>query len=190
MLILASESLRRRQLLELAGLEFRCEPSHVDESVPEGLAAEDVPEYLAQKKAEDIWKAHPDDVVLGADTLVVFEGEILGKPHSDEEAYEMLRSLSGEVHHVYTGVAIHSREKTVSFTSVTKVEFYDLTDEEIRAYIATGEPRDKAGAYAIQGKGSLFIKRIHGDYYTVMGLPLAEVVRHLPESVKKSGGQA
>lgn len=184
MLILASQSPRRKELLEQAGLAYVCDPSRADEQIPSGLAAEDVPEYLAAKKAEEVFLRHPDDVVLGADTLVVFEGQILGKPKSAQEAYEMLSRLSGRVHHVYTGVAILSKEKSVTFTTVTKVEFYPLTEREIRNYIATGEPMDKAGAYGIQGKGFLLVKRIHGDYYTVMGLPIAEVVRHLPGCIR------
>lgn len=184
MLILASQSPRRRELLAMVGLDFRCEPSQADESIPEDMPAEDVPEFLAERKAEDIFASHPDDVVLGVDTLVVFNGQILGKPRSREEAFDILSRLSGQVHHVYTGVAIISRERKFTFTTVTKVEFYELTEADILRYIDTGDPMDKAGAYGIQGRGSLFVKRIHGDYYSVMGLPLAEVVRHLPDAVK------
>ncbi len=184
MLILASQSPRRKELLTLAGLPFSCEPSHADESIPNGMAPEDVPEYLAGRKAKDVFARHPDDVVLGVDTLVVLHGQILGKPKTPEEACGILRSLSGQVHRVYTGVDILSRERESTFTDVTKVEFYDLTEEEIRWYVSTGEPMDKAGAYGIQGKGALFVRRIHGDFYSVMGMPLAKVVRHLPDSVK------
>lgn len=179
MLILASKSPRRRELLDLAGLTYDCIPSQADETIPEGMAAEEVPEYLAVKKAEEVWEKHPQDVVLGSDTLVLMDGEPLGKPHTAEEAREMLHFLSGKAHYVYTGVAILSKDKKAAFTTVTKVEFYNLTEEEIEEYIATGEPMDKAGAYGIQGKGSLLVKRIAGDYYTVVGLPIAEVVRHL-----------
>ena len=181
MLILASQSPRRKELLELAGLTFTCLPSRGEEIVPEGMPAAEEPEYLAGKKAEEIFAAHPEDVVIGSDTLVLLDGKPLGKPHSEEEAFAMLRALSGREHEVCTGVAILSPQGRESFTSVTKVEFYPLSDEEIRAYIRTGEPMDKAGAYGIQGKGSLLIRRIDGDYYTVVGLPLAEVVRRLPK---------
>ncbi|MDD6212464.1 MAG: Maf family protein [Clostridiales bacterium] len=184
MLFLASQSPRRKELLDLAGLKYICEPANVDELVPDELAVEKIPEYLAKKKAAKVLSDHPHDVVLGADTIVVWNGEVLGKPQSDYEAFEMLRKLSGSVHHVYTGVAILSEENPIAFTTVTEVEFYQLTDREIRDYIATGEPMDKAGAYGIQGKGALLVKRIQGDYYTVVGLPIGEVVRHLPTDIK------
>lgn len=179
MLILASKSPRRRELLDLAGLEYICIPSDADENVPEDLVPAQVPEYLAVKKADAVLAAHPEDMVLGSDTLVVCDGQIMGKPENEQDAFRMLRQLSGKAHQVYTGVAILSAGKRDSFTTVTDVEFYPLTDEEIWAYIHTGEPMDKAGAYGIQGKGSLLVKGIRGDYFTVVGLPVAEVARHL-----------
>ena len=181
MLILASKSPRRRELLDLAGLTYTCIPSDVDETVPEGMAPEDMPEYLAAKKAEAVLAGHPGDTVLGSDTLVILDGEVMGKPATQQEARDMLNSLSGRVHYVYTGVAILSAQRRCTFTTCTKVEFYPLTEEEIEDYICSGEPMDKAGAYGIQGRGSLLVKRIQGDYYTVVGLPIAEVVRHLRE---------
>ena len=179
-LILASQSPRRRELLTLAGLEFDCIPSHAEERIPEGIAAKDVPAFLAECKARDILRSHPGNVVLGSDTIVVCDDEILGKPSDEEEAYQMLSELSGRTHKVYTGVAILSGETRKIFTTETSVEFYPLTEKEIRDYIKTGEPMDKAGAYGIQGRGALLVKKIDGDYYTVMGLPIAEVVRNLP----------
>ena len=179
MLILASTSPRREELLHLAGLEFTCIPANADESIPTGVPVEDIPEYLAVKKAESVQEGHPEDVILGADTLVELDGIILGKPGDERSAFHMLQRLSGKTHHVYTGVAILKGEQKISFTTVTKVEFYSLTDEEIWDYIKTGEPMDKAGAYGIQGKGALLVKRIQGDYYTVMGLPIGDVVRQL-----------
>ena len=183
MLILASKSPRRRELLELAGIPYSCIPSQADEEIPAGMPSEMVPEYLAVKKAEEVLGQNEDAVVLGSDTLVLLEGEPLGKPHSEEEAFAMLRRLSGKTHQVCTGVAILSRGKRVSFTSMTEVEFYALSDEEIRDYIATGEPMDKAGAYGIQGRGALLVKEIRGDYYTVVGLPIAETVRVLKQFI-------
>lgn len=179
MLILASGSPRRKELLEMVGRPYRCVPSEADETVPEGMEPQDIPEFLAVKKAEAVLAKYPEDMVLGADTVVELDGQVLGKPHSEEEAAQMLRMLSGETHMVYTGVAILSSDQKAHFTTVTKVEFYPLTEDEIQEYIATGEPMDKAGAYGIQGRGALLVKRIHGDFYTVMGLPVGEVERHL-----------
>ena len=179
MIILASQSPRRRELLTLAGVSFECIPSGVEEKVPEGLALEKLPEYLSGLKAGDVALRHPGNIVIGSDTLVEFDGTALGKPRGRADAARMLRALSGRCHQVYTGVTIVSPLGTESFTSVTEVEFYELTDAEIEAYIDTGEPMDKAGAYGIQGFGSVLVKRINGDYFTVMGLPLAETVRRI-----------
>ena len=165
--------------MELAGLEFVCMPSDVDESIPEGLTVDKYTEYLSGIKAADIAERRPEDTVIGSDTLVELDGEVLGKPHTEAEAADMLRRLSGRTHRVFTGVTIISPKGRDSFTSVTEVEFYPLTDAQIGAYIATSEPMDKAGAYGIQGRGALLVKGIRGDYYTVMGFPIAEVVRHL-----------
>jgi len=165
--------------MELAGLEFTCIPSNASEEVPEKIALEDVPEYLAIQKAESVLKTHPEDIVMGADTLVELEGVMYGKPENEEEAFRILKTLSGKTHHVYTGVALLAKDWRETFTTVTKVEFFALTDEEIWDYVHTGEPMDKAGAYGIQGKGALLVKRIQGDYHTVVGLPIGELIRHL-----------
>ena len=178
-IILASSSPRRKQLMKMAGLKFAVVPADIPEIIPEGLAPEKESEYLAAVKAGYILEQNKKDIVVGADTTVLCEGRVLGKPKDKAEAKEMLRFLSGKVHEVYTGVAILTEEETDSFTSVTKVEFYDLTDEEIDWYVSTGEPMDKAGAYGIQGFGCRLVKRIEGDYFTVMGLPVAEVVRRI-----------
>lgn len=186
MLVLASQSPRRRELLELAGLTFTCIPSEAEEIIPEGIPAVEVPEYLARQKAEDIAKSHPEDVILGADTIVICGDEILGKPKSEEDACRMLRELSGRTHHVCTGCAIiRPGRKAETFRSVTEVEFYPLSEKEIHHYVKTGEPMDKAGAYGIQGRGALLVRQIRGDYCTVVGLPIAQVWRHLPDSVKQ-----
>ncbi len=184
-IILASASPRRKQLLKMAGLKFSVVPADVPEIIPDGLPAEKESEYLAQIKAGYILYQNPKDLVIGADTTVICEGRVLGKPKDKAEAKEMLRFLSGRVHEVYTGVAIVGEEVNEAFTSVTKVEFYELSDEEIDWYVSTGEPMDKAGAYGIQGFGCRLVKRIEGDYFTVMGLPVAEVARRV-EKIRKN----
>lgn len=179
MIILASNSPRRRELLTMAGIEYTCIPSDAEEIIPEGLPVQKVPEHLSRLKAEAVFASHPEDTVIGSDTIVFIDGMILGKPADKDGAFEMLRRLSGRTHTVYTGVTIMSPRGTDSFTSATDVEFFPLTDDEIRDYIATGEPMDKAGAYGIQGYGCVLVKKIDGDYFTVMGLPIAETVRRL-----------
>ena len=182
-IILASGSPRRKQLMRMAGLLFTVEPADVPEIIPDGMPAEKESEFLASVKAGYVLSQQDekrrDALIVGADTTVLCEGRVLGKPKDKAEAKEMLRFLSGKVHEVYTGVAIVSEDVSESFTSVTKVEFYELTDEEIDWYISTNEPMDKAGAYGIQGFGCRLVKRIEGDYFTVMGLPIAEVVRRI-----------
>ena len=182
-IILASNSPRRKQLLKMAGIRFTVLPSDVPEMVPEFVTDEKRAQCLAELKASYTSVFHPKDLIIGADTTVICEGRLMGKPATREEAKEMLRFLSGKVHTVYTGVClIYSDEEDADcFTSETKVEFYPLTDKQIEDYVASGEPMDKAGAYGIQGLGSTLVKRIEGDYYTVVGLPIAEVVRRIKE---------
>lgn len=187
MLILASKSPRRNELLHMVGVEFTCIPAVSEEKVPADLPVSRRAEFLARHKALEVAEAHPEDVVIGSDTLVLLDGKALGKPGNVQEAEEMIRALSGRTHVVSTGVAICSPEGIQSFTSETEVEFYELTDAEIRAYAATGEPMDKAGGYGIQGLGSMLVKGIRGDYFTVVGFPLAEVIRHLPEEYRPFG---
>lgn len=178
-IILASASPRRKQLLKMAGIHFSVVPADIPEIVPEDMPQEKESQYLAAIKAGYVLSENENSIVIGADTTVLCEGRVLGKPKDKEEAKEMLRFLSGKTHEVYTGVAIVSKDVNDCFTSVTKVEFYELSDEEIDWYISTREPMDKAGAYGIQGFGCRLVKRIEGDYFTVMGLPVAEVARHL-----------
>ncbi len=178
-IILASQSPRRKELLEYAGVAFTVDAVGVEELIPEGMPADEVSEYLARLKAEAAAKKHPEAKVIGSDTTVVLNGIVLGKPADQEDACRMLRMLSGRTHVVYTGAAIAEDGRTESFTSATEVTFYDLTEEEILAYVSTGEPMDKAGAYGIQGQGFRLVKKINGDYNTVVGLPLAELLRRL-----------
>lgn len=179
MYILASGSPRRRELMNLITKDFVCEISGCDEFVPDGTPPCEIPALLARQKAQAVAKEHPSDIVIGSDTIVVQDGKVFGKPKTPEKAAEMLRALSGKAHTVYTGVAVVEHGETRSFVQGADVEFYDLSDELIECYVATGEPLDKAGAYGIQGAGALLIKGIVGDYYTIMGFPVAAVARFL-----------
>lgn len=179
MIILASKSPRRIQLLEEVGLEFVSIPSKGEETYPKGMAPMEVAAFLAKNKATEIFSVYPDATVIGADTIVVLEKEILGKPKTSKEAFLMLSSLSGTTHSVFTGVCICKNKKVTSFVEETRVVFYSLTKNQIDDYITSGDPFDKAGAYGIQGKAKLFVKEIHGDYFNVVGLPVARVMREL-----------
>ena len=183
-IILASTSPRRSELMTLAGFRFDVICADIDEIVPEKAMPQEVVMSLALQKAQAVAKDHRKSAVVGSDTVVALDGKILGKPRSEKEAAEMLRSLSGRIHKVFTGVAIVCGEKVTSFFEETEVEFYPLTDQEILDYVATGEPMDKAGAYGIQGRGSVLVKRINGDYFNVMGLPISKVYRELKDCVK------
>ncbi|RXI98406.1 septum formation inhibitor Maf [Anaerobacillus alkaliphilus] len=178
-LILASGSPRRKQLLEQGQLQFSISTSTVDETITEPLNPEEVVEQLSLRKAQDVFSRFDDSIIIGADTIVSINGTILGKPKDEEEAFQMLQQLSGNEHDVYTGVAILSKEKTIVFHERTIVSFWELTTAEIEDYISSGEPFDKAGSYGIQGLGALFVKKINGDYFNVVGLPLARTVREL-----------
>ncbi len=178
-MILASASPRRQELLRLITEDFRVIPSDVDESVKGNVALYHIPAYLADKKAAHISALYPEETVLGCDTGVFIDNQMIGKPQSEKAAFEILRTLSGRTHKVITGCAIYRGGSRVTFSEVTEVEFFPLTSEEIHAYISTGEPMDKAGAYGIQEKGSLLVKRIRGDYFNVVGLPVARLYREL-----------
>lgn len=179
MLLLASSSPRRSELLKLAGYEFEAVSANVSESVLHGTPAMQIVEQLSARKAQAVAKLHPEDTVLAADTVVVLKGRVLGKPKDEEMARAMLKLLSANVHQVYTGYTVISGKKLITGHEVTSVEFYALSPEEIDAYVATGDPMDKAGAYGIQGKAALFVKRINGDFYNVMGLPIGKIHRIL-----------
>lgn len=173
-LILASGSPRRKELLSLFHIPFTVVPADVDETMdPANAPCEEVAR-LSAKKARAV-KREPDDVVIAADTIVVCEGKVLGKPKSEENAYHMLSLLSGRDHQVMTGCTVLRGEKCETFTEVTDLHFRTLSEREIRAYIAGGEPMDKAGAYGIQGGAALFCRRMEGDYYNVMGLPVCRL---------------
>ena len=171
-LVLASASPRRRALLTQLGLEHTVHPSRIDEVWPGGPPGDAVA-LLAQQKAQAVAPSHPDAIVIGADTVVVHEGDVLGKPADADEAARTLRRLSGHTHDVYSGLAVeHPGESVVSHVR-TRVTFAELHDDEIAAYVAGGSPLDKAGAYGIQDDwGAAFVASIDGDYYNVVGLPI------------------
>lgn len=177
-LVLASKSPRRSEILKNAGIDFTVRVADADETIPEGTKPQDAVVFLAARKALAIDRAD-DETVLGADTIVVLDDKILGKPKDREDAFNMLRSLSGRVHSVFTGVCAVGDGISLTFAEETKVEFYPLTDDEINEYLDTDEPYDKAGAYGIQGIASKFIRGIEGDYFNVVGLPVSSVYKKI-----------
>jgi septum formation protein len=177
--LLASASPRRRELLTLIGVPHEVRPADIDEAYLDGETPHAHAERLAREKALAIAAAEPDAVTIGSDTIVVIGGHVLGKPRDRAHARTMLRQLSGRSHEVMTGVAVHHAERTVSSVETVRVTFRKLTDDEIEAYIDTGEPMDKAGAYGIQGYGATIVSKVNGDYFAVMGLPLNRLVRQL-----------
>ncbi|OUQ57217.1 septum formation inhibitor Maf [Flavonifractor sp. An112] len=176
-IILASKSPRRRALLEQMGVrDFRIVTPDIDEHMDRGLPPAELVRQISLEKAQAVAaQADPNTVVIAADTVVALDGVVLGKPADKEEAFRMLSLLSGNRHQVYTGLTVLRGEQVFSQWEETAVTFRSLTAEEIEAYIATGEPMDKAGAYGIQGYGALFIEGISGDYYNVMGLPVCRL---------------
>ena len=179
--ILASGSPRRRQLLELIGIAHEAKASNIDESIKGKETPRKHAERLAREKAATIAKSEPDAVTIAADTIVVIDRKILGKPANAVDAGSMLSLLNGRNHTVITAVAVARGSKLKSGVEEVHVKFRRLTDDEIDAYIATGEPMDKAGAYGIQGLGATIVERIEGDYFAVMGLPLLRLTRLLAE---------
>lgn len=179
MLVLASASPRRQELISIISNDVKIAPANVDECFSDEISAETVPEMLAVRKAAYVAKEFPADTVIGCDTSVIIDREILGKPADTGDAKRMLRLLSGKTHKVITGCAIFKNGRSLSFSETTEVTFYPLSDKEIDEYVATGEPMDKAGAYGIQGYGSLLVKGINGDYFNVVGLPVGKLNRML-----------
>lgn len=188
-LVLASASPRRQEILELAGLTFTVCPAD-SEWAPEGLSSFDRVRELARSKAAQVAAKYPNCLILGSDTMVVLDDRAMGKPHSEQEAVEMLLSLQGRTHQVMTGVwlietdADGNRVKEEGFTDVAEVRFFPFGVEEAAEYVATGEPMDKAGAYAVQGKGMRFVAGINGDFFTVMGLPGGSLLRFFADFLK------
>jgi len=178
-IILASQSPRRRELMLLLNLPFSSENPQIEELVDPSLPIGKAIEKIAVDKALDVFNRHKHAIVIGSDTVVVLDDLVLGKPNDDEDAIRMLKLLSGKTHKVITGVCMVSDSEKIVFHSTAKVTFYPLDDALIKSYVASSLPMDKAGAYGIQDRGALFIKAIEGDYYTIMGLPIAEVHRRL-----------
>lgn len=176
-LILASSSPRRSEILSAVGWGFTKRVADVDESESEGESPESYVQRLAMKKAETVAELYPDGIVLGADTTVVIDGTIIGKPVDLDDARRMIKMLSGKIHEVLTGVAIVANGRTNVGLERTKVEFAELSESEIEFLVQKGEPLDKAGAYAVQAQAALFIKGIEGDYWNVVGLPIGLVYR-------------
>lgn len=182
-IILASQSPRRKELLAICGYDFECIPSDIDESINEENDIKDEIQQVAKRKAEAIFNDHKDAIVIGSDTVVVLNGEILGKPKDREDAKRMLRELSNNKHEVITGLCIVSDKETYIDYTISDVIFGELSEEEIEEYVSSGECDDKAGAYAIQGEGAKFIKHIDGDYYSIMGFPLNKVYSYLRQLI-------
>lgn len=177
MIILASKSPRRKELLSFITTDFTVKSADVDETLPQGITPDKAVEYLSRIKAEPL--KNENDIVIGADTVVALDGKILGKPRDEADAFATLKMLSGREHSVFTGVSVIKGEKIETFSVQTKVKMFELTDKEIEEYIETAEPFDKAGSYGIQGKGSLLVEKIDGDYFNVVGLPISRLNRVL-----------
>jgi len=185
--ILASASPRRRELLSLAGIAFEVHAPDVDERIDPAWTAAQAARALAELKAAAVAESFPRTCVVAADTVVEIDGVLLGKPADAADAVRMLRLLSGREHRVVTGVCLRLGEARRVFSQETLVRFYPLGEDEIEAYVRTGEPMDKAGAYGIQGRGALLVEGITGDYFNVVGLPVARLVRELRDFTKECG---
>ena len=183
--ILASKSPRRKELLSRLVDDFSIETAETDETLPEGMHPSFGVEVLAVRKGAAVAEHHgADDMIISSDTLVEIGGVALGKPRDREDAYRILRMLSGKAHNVHTGVAVHYSGKVFSGTHTSVVKFYDMTDEEIYSYIDTGEPMDKAGAYGIQGLGGKFVSEFDGEFESIMGLSLTLTNKLIDEALK------
>lgn len=182
-IILASGSPRRKELLEMLGIkDFKIMPAKGEELVPENAGPDEIVKALSLQKAREVARlCSNEDLIIAADTIVWVHGTLFGKPHSKEEAFEMLSTLSGRGHEVYTGVSIIHAGHELSAAERSEVFFRTLSADEITAYIEDGEPMDKAGAYGAQGKGALFVEKINGDFFNVMGLPVCRLGQMLKE---------
>jgi septum formation protein len=178
-IILASTSPRRKEIFSKAKLPFEVKESNYEEDMSLAMPPVELVKYLAHNKAKAVADKNKDAIVIAADTFVVYNNNFLGKPKTEKEAKEMLMMLSGKEHEIVTGVAIIENDHSVSFCETVKVFMEDMSSESIDKYIATGEPKDKAGAYAMQEIGAIFIKKIEGDFYTAMGLPFKRLVEEL-----------
>ncbi|HHX56777.1 MAG TPA: septum formation inhibitor Maf [Clostridiales bacterium] len=183
-IILASASPRRQELLKIICSDFETLPADVDESIPSDIQPEKVAQFLAVKKANHVLNSYPNDIIIGCDTTVIIDNKILGKPVDENDCKRMLETLSGRTHKVVTGVAVcFGSGKRFCFSETTYVKFYELSNLEMTNYIATNEPFDKAGGYGIQGFGAVFVEKIDGDYFNVVGLPIAKLKRVLDKEI-------
>ena len=183
--ILASASPRRQELIKLIFDSVEILPADCDETLPEGIGAREAVEYLSEIKNEASAKlTDEENLIISADTVVAVDDEILGKPVDKEDARRMISLLSGKVHQVYTGVTLSLNGRMKTFSEKTDVEFFSLTEREIEEYISSSEPYDKAGAYGIQGKAGMLVKGINGDYYNVVGFPIARLKREIEEFIR------
>lgn len=183
--ILASQSPRRKELLGLLNIPFTVCVADIDETPDSSLSAAEDVARLSRLKAAAIPKAD-DDLIIAADTIVVYEGRLLGKPTDTQDAHKMLQLLSGNQHQVMTGITVLYRDKQITHTEITDVFFKTLTEEEIDAYIASGDPMDKAGSYGIQSGGAVFVEKIKGDYFNVVGLPVCKLSQILKEITEET----
>lgn len=181
MLILASNSERRKKLLTDIGVEFISVTNKVNEKVDKKLKPNEIVMILSKRKADAALETHPEDTIIAADTIVYFEGEVLGKPKNNEDAFEMLKKLRGNKHSVYTGVTILNKHKEKTFYSKADVYMNNYNDLNIYEYIQTKEPKGKAGAYAIQGEGGKLVEKYTGDFFTIVGLPVKQIKKVLKE---------
>lgn len=177
-LILASQSPRRKELLGLFHIPFSVRVADIDETMAPELSPMEGVAQISRKKAEAVSRA-PEDIVIAADTIVVCQGQVLGKPKDEDHAFQMLSLLSGRDHQVMTGMTVLRGDRAETCTEITDIHFRPLSEKEIRSYIATGEPMDKAGSYGIQGGAALFAEKMVGDYYNVMGLPVCKLYQIL-----------
>ncbi len=180
-IILASQSPRRKKILEQIGLEFTVAVSDFDETKIKFKTPQEMVEKLSFEKAKMIAQKYPKAIIIGADTTVIFQKEIIGKPKSKADAFRILRLLSGNTHEIVTGFTVIKGKKSVTKHVISKVRFKKMTEAEIKAYVETGDPMDKAGGYGIQEKGGLFMENIEGDYFNVVGLPIFAVARALKQ---------
>lgn len=178
-IVLASQSPRRKELLEKTGFPFTCDPADIDETIDIHGDIVDESKNLSYRKAKEVLSRHPQDIIIGSDTLVLLNGKVMGKAADDNQAFTMLKNLQNHKSQVVTSLCILSSEKCFQYACIADVYFVKMSDEEIWEYIRTGETNDKAGAYAIQGIGGRYIKEIRGDYYAIMGLPLHVVYDEL-----------
>ena len=186
-IVLASASPRRKELISLISDNVEIRPAECDETLPDGIGAKQAVEYLSKIKNDAVKEfSAEDELIISADTVVAVSNEILGKPVDKEDARRMINLLSGKTHQVYTGVTLALKGNSITFSEKTDVTFFPLSDEEIEEYISSKEPYDKAGAYGIQGKASLLVEGINGDYFNVVGFPVARVKRELLKFLKNT----